>query len=312
MVITVTLNPAMDKTITVEGLNVGNVNRALTIREDIGGKGINVSKVLKNFNTNSLCTGFLGGKLENVFLQDLKERGLNTKFIHIENETRTNTKVVDSLSNTNTDINEPGPYISEKELTLFIDEFKTMCNKDDVIVLSGGVSPSIPKDIYFNLTKIAKEKGSIVILDADGELLEKGLEACPDIIKPNNYELQKLLNISDLSNESIIKAAKELRNQGIKKVMISLGEKGGLFVTEKGVYRCEGLKVPVKSTVGAGDSMVAALVYSLLNNYDDKETLSFATACGAASVTLDGTQACTLGQVNELLKKVEVKIEEVF
>lgn len=312
MVITVTLNPAMDKTVTLAGLNVGSVNKATNIRQDIGGKGINVSKVLKNFDVNSLCTGFLGGKLENVFIEELKARNIDNEFMHIENETRTNTKIVDSLNSTNTDINEPGPYISEEELKQFIHGFKSMCNKGDIVVLSGGVSPSVPKDIYFKLINIAKEKGAFVILDADGELLREGIKAQPDIIKPNNHELQKLLDLSDITEENIINAAKQLKDQGIQKIMISLGEKGGLFVTDQGVYKCEGLKVPVKSTVGAGDSMVAAIVYSMLNNYDDKETLRFATACGAASVSLDGTQACTLEQVNGLLKKIEVKIEEVF
>lgn len=312
MVITVTLNPALDRTITLKNLSIGNINRAITAREDIGGKGINVSKVLKNFHVNSLCTGFLGGNLENVFIQDFKKRGLNNEFIHIKNETRTNTKIVDSLNNTNTDINEPGPYISEYELKMFINKFKSICNKGDIIVLSGGVSPSLPDDIYLQLTKIAKEKEALVILDADGELLKHGIKACPDIIKPNNHELQKLLNLSDVSDEIIINAAKQLNRSGISKIMISLGEKGGLFVTKDGVYKCHGLKVPVKSTVGAGDSMVSAIVYSLLNNYSDKETLRFATACGAASVSLDGTQACTLEQAKELLIDVKCEIKEVF
>lgn len=312
MIITVTLNPALDKTITLSGLNIGNVNRAIATRQDIGGKGINVSKVLKNFHVNSLCTGFLGGNLESVFIQDLKKRELDNEFIHIENETRTNIKIVDSLSNTNTDINEPGPNITEYELEAFINKFKSICNKGDIVVLSGGVSPSLPKDIYLQLTKIAKAKKALVILDADGELLKQGIKACPDIIKPNNHELQKLLNLSDDFDESIINAAKQLNSQGISKIMISLGEKGGLFVTKNGVYKCHGLKVPVKSTVGAGDSMVAAIVYSLLNNYSDEETLKFATSCGAASVALDGTQACTLEQVKELLIDVKCEIKEEF
>ncbi|MBA5851572.1 1-phosphofructokinase [Clostridium sp. cel8] len=312
MVITVTLNPALDRTITLKGLNVGNVNRAITTREDIGGKGINVSKVLKNFNINSLCTGFLGGKLKNIFVQELEKKKITNEFIYIKDETRINTKIVDSLNNTNTDINEPGPYISEKELETFIDKFKSICKKGDIVVLSGGISPSLPDDIYLQLTKIAKSKEALVIMDADGNLLKQGIKACPDIIKPNNHELKKLLNLNDTSEESIINAAKELNSHGISKIMVSLGEKGGLFVTKNGVYKCPALKVPVKSTVGAGDSMVSAIVYSLLNNYNDEKTLKFATACGAASVSLEGTQACTLEQVNKLLINTKCEIKEVF
>lgn len=308
MVITVNLNPAMDKTITLNGLNVGSVNRIESLRHDIGGKGINVSKVLKNFSIESICTGFLGGIWEKSFIKELSKRGISSKFIPIEGDTRTNTKIVDVLNNTHTDINEPGPEIDSKKMQQFIDEFKALCTQNDIVVLSGGVSPSVPKDIYYKLTIIAKEKGAIVVMDADGELLKEGLKAKPHIIKPNNHELKKLLDIDDTNEDEIIGAGKSLLQQGIEKVMISLGDKGAIYVTKNGIYKSNCLKVNVKSTVGAGDSMVSAMVYAHIKNYNDADTLRFATACGAATVSLEGTEACTLEQVNKLLN--DVKIEE--
>lgn len=310
MVITVTLNPALDKTLTIDNFTLGTVNRVSNIRYDIGGKGINVSKVLKNFNIASVSTGFLGGVWEKHFLQELNSREIETKFVHIKNSTRTNTKVVDNLNKVYTDINEAGPFISDGELNDFMETFNSLCSKDDIVVLSGGVSTSIPLDIYGRLIKIAKEKGAVTILDAEGQLLEEGIKEKPDVIKPNIQELSKLMNLDDESEDAIVKAARKLIEGGIKKILVSLGDKGAIYITEKGVYGCEGLKVPVRSTVGAGDSMVAALVYSLRNSLSEEETLQFANACGAASVSLEGTEACTLNQVKQLLDKIIVSIKE--
>lgn len=310
MVITVTLNPALDKTLTIENFKLGAVNRVSNIRYDIGGKGINVSKVLKNFNVDSVCTGFLGGIWESYFIEELNNRKISSKFIHINESTRTNTKVVDSVNKVYTDINEAGPSIKNKELEDFIKTFSDLCKKDDIVVLSGGVSPSVPSNIYGELIKIAKEKGAVTILDAEGELLEKGIKEKPDIIKPNIHELKKLMNLDEEKEETIIEASKKLINYGIKKVLVSLGDKGAVYVTENKVLKCDGLKVTVKSTVGAGDSMVAALVYSIIKNFSDEYTLKFANASGAASVTLEGTEACTLEQVDKLIDKVIVKEEQ--
>lgn len=312
MVITVTLNPAMDKTLVIDDFTLGIVNRVKSIRYDIGGKGVNVSKVLKNFGIESICTGFLGGIWENSFKSELNSKGIRSEFIHIEDNTRTNIKIVDNLNKVYTDINEPGPLISSDDIERFINHFKSMCHAHDIVVLSGGVSLNVPKNIYATLIRIAKEKGAIVILDAEGELLKEGIALQPDIVKPNEHELAGLFDICIDNIDDIIKASLILREKGIKKVLVSLGEKGSLYSTDNGIYYAKGLKVPVRSTVGAGDSMVAALVYSLMNNYDDIQTLKFANACGAASVSLEGTGACTLEQANSLLSQITIVKKESY
>jgi 1-phosphofructokinase len=293
----------MDKTLIIDNFTLGEVNRAPSVRYDIGGKGINVSKVLKNFGIDSICTGFLGGMWEEEFRKELTARGIRDEFIRIKGNTRTNTKIVDTVNKTYTDINEAGPEITKEEFEAFIDYYTDICKPGDIVVLSGGVSKDISKDIYARLIMIAKAKGATVILDADGELLEKALEEKPDIIKPNEHELEKLFNKAIVTREQLIETVYSLRNNGISKILVSLGDKGAMYVTKNGTFDVEGFKVNVKSTVGAGDSMVAALVYSLINGYDDVQTLNFANACGAASVTLDGTEACTLEQVKEFLNK---------
>lgn len=304
MVITVTLNPAMDRTLTIDNFDIGKVNRADTVRYDIGGKGINVSKVLKNFGIESICMGFLGGIWEEAIKNELKNRGIKEAFISIKGYTRTNTKVADSKNKVYTDINEPGPIISKCELDSFIKQFEKHCNFGDIVVLSGGVSISIPENIYGVLTKIAKRKGAIVILDAEGVLLQEGIKEKPDIIKPNNHEIAKLFGIDSSNSEQINEAVNKLRSSGIKKVLVSLGVHGATYTTEKGNYYEKGIHVPVRSTVGAGDSMVAAIVYGIINNYEDSKTLRFANASGAVSVSLEGTEACTLEQVSQLFNNI--------
>jgi 1-phosphofructokinase len=311
LVITVTLNPAIDKTLTVDNFSCGVVNRASSLRWDIGGKGINVSKVLKNFGVESICTGFLGGALEHTFVEEFKKRDINSEFIHIAGETRTNTKIVDNANKVFTDVNEKGPEISSEELEEFINKFTVMCKKQDIVVLSGGVPQGIPDDIYFTLTTIARKKGTIVIMDADGELLRQGIKGKPDIIKPNEDELSNFFHLNIKDNADIIIAADKLRKLGIDKVLVSQGGKGAILLTENEAYQANAIKTCVRSTVGAGDSMVAALVYSQINNYSQKKTLEFAIACGAASVSIEGTGACTLNQVNTILNNNKIETKEV-
>ncbi|MBP1919831.1 1-phosphofructokinase [Youngiibacter multivorans] len=311
MVITVTLNPALDKTLILEDFTPGMVNRALSVRQDIGGKGINVSKVLKEFGVQSICTGFLGGNLKELFLRELKSKGIDSDFVSIRGNTRTNTKVVDRVKNEFTDINEPGAVIEKDELEEFLGKFEKIVKSGDTVVLSGGASSSVPKDIYRTLTEIAKNRGAYVLVDAEGELFEEALKAGPDAVKPNDFELSLLEGRKLESDEDILAAARRLMDKGVGKVMVSLGGDGSMYVTKDRAFRAKGLKVPVKSTVGAGDSMVAALVYARLKGLDDKETLANAQAFGAATVTLEGTQACTPSDIAPYLSLAFTKITEV-
>lgn len=310
MIVTVTLNPAMDKTIILDGMDIGEVNRADSVRNDIGGKGVNVSKVLKVFETDTIATGFLGGVSEANFRRELEKIGIEDRFISIQGNTRTNIKLIDRKNNTNTDINEPGPFIRSEELKRFIQVFDEAVHEGDLVVLSGGIPLNIPSDIYGRLTKIANQKGAKVIVDAEGEALHHALEEIPYMIKPNEKELSAFLGKEILSEKEIIEEAKNFVKEGIQKVLVSRGDKGSIFVTRDSVLIGRGIKVKVKSTVGAGDSMVAALVYAEEQKFNDYETLVLAQATGAAAVTTEGTEACTREEVEKYLMIAREKIEE--
>ncbi|HEY5563604.1 MAG TPA: 1-phosphofructokinase [Clostridiaceae bacterium] len=311
MVITVTLNPAMDKTVYTDDFHIGRVNRIRSERYDIGGKGINVSKTLKNMGVQSTCTGFLGGRRENTFISELATRDIKADFIHISGATRTNTKIIDLINTTSSDLNEAGPTVNSWELEWYMDHFDKICHNKDIVVFSGGTPEGVPVDIYYQLIIKAKKLGAFTVLDTEGDLLAEGIKAKPDMIKPNQFEFSKLVG-KDFNNiDSIAQAGYDLSCSGISKIMISLGEKGAIFVFDGKVYYSEAIKVPVKSPVGAGDAMVAGGIYSYINGYTDKEFIDFSMASAAAAVASEGNEA-SISDIKELLNKTKINVMEGF
>lgn len=305
MIYTVTLNPALDKTVEIPSFAADSVNRITTMRTDPGGKGINVSKVISKLGGQSIATGILGGDTGLAIQSALKTMGLKTSFRFTEGETRTNLKVIDPVNHTNTDINEPGVTVSEEILNGLLAQLTAGLEKGDIVVLSGSLPKGSPRDTYYTWTGACKKAGAKVILDADGELLEAGLKASPYLIKPNNYELSQLLGETLATPEELNKAARRLMEEhGIAKVVVSMGGKGALYVTQDETIYAEGLKVPVGSTVGAGDSVVAALAVAEESGMGLEETVRLSTATGGANVMCSGTQAAEYEVIQELLPKV--------
>lgn len=305
MIYTVTLNPALDKTVEIPSLTVDAVNRITSMGTDPGGKGINVSKVIQKLGGASVAAGILGGDTGRAILSALTEMGLTTLFHFVEGETRTNMKIIDPDNHTNTDINEPGVTVSEEILEKLLEELLAKVTKEDIVVISGSMPKGSPKDTYYTWTKAFREKGAKVILDADGDLLKAGLKASPYLIKPNNHELGALTGRALETPEEIAETAAELMKEyGIGKVVVSMGGDGAVYVTKDKTIYAEGLKVPVGSTVGAGDSVVAALAVSEEEGKTLEETVRLSTAVGAANVMCSGTQAAEYEVVETLLPKV--------
>lgn len=305
MIYTVTLNPALDKTVEIPSLTVDAVNRITSMRTDPGGKGINVSKVIQKLGGASVAAGILGGDTGRAILSALTEMGLTTLFHFVEGETRTNMKIIDPDNHTNTDINEPGVTVSEEILEKLLEELLAKVTKEDIVVISGSMPKGSPKDTYYTWTKAFREKGAKVILDADGDLLKAGLKASPYLIKPNNHELGALTGRALETPEEIAETAAELMKEyGIGKVVVSMGGDGAVYVTKDKTIYAEGLKVPVGSTVGAGDSVVAALAVSEEEGKTLEETVRLSTAVGAANVMCSGTQAAEYEVAETLLPKV--------
>lgn len=305
MIYTVTLNPALDKTVEIPSLTIDAVNRITTMRTDPGGKGINVSKVISKLGGKSIASGILGGDTGRAILLALKEMELETCFHFVNGETRTNMKVIDPVSRTNTDINEPGVTVSEEILSGLLKELLEIVREDDIVVISGSMPKGSPKETYFTWTKAFNAKGAKVLLDADGELLKAGLKASPYLIKPNNHELSAFVGRTLETPEELAVTAREIMKEyGIAKVVVSMGGDGALYVTKDESIYAEGLKVPVGSTVGAGDSVVAALAVAEESGMSLEETVRLSTATGAANVMCSGTQAAEFEVIKDLIPKV--------
>jgi len=307
MIITVTLNPALDKTIEIDEFKIGNVNRIASTRVDVGGKGINVSKVIKELQNKSLVLGFLGGSSGNQIKRYLDDSKIKNDFLYINGETRTNLKIYDKVNNTHTDINENGPSINSGDITNIKKKIMEYCNEKSLVVLSGSVPTGADSCIYGELIKDIKDKGGKVILDADGDMLMQGMKAGPYLVKPNIDELEKAFGISIDNENKIIEISKKILEYGVKYVVISLGGEGSMFISRDKIAKVAGLQVEVKSTVGAGDSMVAAMAVAIENNYDFEETIKLACATSTANVMTEGTQTGKFEDIEKLKKQISIK-----
>lgn len=307
MIYTVTLNPAIDKTVVIEKFVAGAVNRVGSVREDAGGKGINVSKCLQNLGETStavmILAGEAGDRLERM-LQDLQIPVLQ---VRAQGQSRTNLKIIDPVKKENTDINEPGPAVSAELLEQLKQTLGTKILPGDLVILSGSLPAGVDRNLYGAWTTYFRSLGACVYLDADGEPMRKGLAALPYMIKPNNDELAALLGKERLTKEEMRSEGKRLLETGIQEIVISLGGDGALFVSKEGEFYAEGLPVPVKSTVGAGDSVVAAMAYAQVRNLSREETIRLAVAMGAASVMQSGTQPPEADLVWKLAQQVKLQ-----
>jgi 1-phosphofructokinase len=306
MIITVTMNPAIDKTVELKNLERGSLNRLKNVITDVGGKGINVSKTIKALGGETIATGFIGGSGGRFIKKVLKEQGIKTDFVEIKNEVRTNLKVLEE-GDVVTELNEPGPVVSKEEFIELEQKLLGYAKKGVIFILAGSVPEGIDKTVYGELITKLKKKGAEIFLDADGELFSYSLEAGPDYIKPNRAELQEYYHLNYRPDDKeLIENGKELLKKGIRMVVISLGEKGALFLTKDKIIKCPGLKVEVHSTVGAGDAMVAALAYALNMGFVLEECVKLAMAASAGAVTTQGTKPPARDVVDQLIKKVEI------
>ena len=305
MIYTVTMNPALDKTVEIPSLRVDGVNRIVSMRADPGGKGINVSKVIRKLGSGSVALGILGGDTGRRILRELEALGIETCFHFVEGETRTNMKIIDPVGHTNTDINEPGLRVSEEILNGLLVELLGRIVRDDIVVISGSLPAGAPNDTYYLWTKACRDRGAKVFLDADGELLCQGIKASPYLIKPNNHELSSLVGKELTSTAGLAGTARKIMEEyKIGCVVVSMGSQGALYLTEGRCLYAEGLKVPVGSTVGAGDSVVAALAVALERGMTLEDTVRLSTAVGAANVMCSGTQAAEYQVIEGLIPKV--------
>ena len=281
---TVTLNPAVDKTYTTQRLSVGNVNRMRTSMNIAGGKGVNVTKILRQYGFMVAATGFLGGYSGRFIEEELEKRGVECRFIHVEGETRSNMNILADDGYV-TEILEPGPTVSEQGRNRFLEQYDALLSECGLVVLSGSVAQGLEADIYENLVMRATDASVPVYLDSSGESLRFGIRAKPQLIKPNWRELEYLMGHRLMNRAEIVESAELFRREGIPRVIVSMGSKGLLSVTDKGVLYAGAPKIVPVNTVGCGDSVVASYAMSYMMGESEEEAIVRACAVSAANAT---------------------------
>jgi 6-phosphofructokinase 2 len=307
MIATVTLNPSLDKTVTVEELVVDEANRWTSLRRDPGGKGINVSRVIHELGGETIAYGFIGGFDGEALKHLLRQHGVPFDFTPIKGEIRSNFIITDSKTRRQTRIDAPGPNISRDELRKLIDKITRIKSKPDFLVLAGSVPPGVPADIYRQLIEKAKESGIKTVLDSDNKWLKEGIKAKPNVIKPNVHEAEELLEVQLRDELAIIEAVKALVSKGIEVAAISRGKDGLIVATKEKVLKVTSPQVEVRSTVGAGDSAIAGLVLKLSQGHGIEEASQWAAAAGTAATLTPGTELCRREDVERLLPQVKVE-----
>lgn len=307
MIRTVCLNPALDKTAQVSGFTLDRVNRITDLRVDAGGKGINVSKVIKELGGTSVAYALLAGNTGRTIERMVTDAGIDVVAHYVEGETRTNLKVVDADNHTNTDINEPGPDVTAADLKALLDRLVADIVEGDTVVLAGSVPAGAAVDTYAEWIAACKAAGAKVFLDADGAVFDAALSAGPTMVKPNDHELSGLVGRTLTDIHEIDAAAREVMARGVEWVTVSMGGAGALFVTPDQSLRAISPKVKVGSTVGAGDSVVAAIAYAGDEGLSLEETIRLSMATGSANVMQSGTQAAPRELVDSLIDKVLIE-----
>ena len=309
MIYTVTLNPALDKEYTVSRLNMDEVLRALSIQLDYGGKGFNVSRMLVSLGSKNAAIGFLGGTT-GKFLQDgLSDLGIQTDFIWITGETRTNISVVSKADAHTIKINEPGPTISADESTKLIRKIKGLVHPGDWWVLAGSLPPGVQADIYARMISIINAGGGKAVLDTSGEPLELGCQAKPFLVKPNTFEAAQLTGMPADTPEQLMDLAPFIHKMGVENLIISAGKKKSYL--SNGKNRWFGVSPPIEeiNPIGAGDAMVAGFVWRLEKGDSMQSAFPWGIACGTAAANQPGTGMAARPQIEQLVQKV--MIEEV-
>lgn len=308
MIVTVTMNPAIDKTVEISKLLPGDLNRIQKVEYDAGGKGINVSKTIHELGGKSIAAGFLGGNAGKTIESVLKEHEITCDFVWVDGETRTNTKVFEENGNV-TELNEPGVVPTEEQMARLMEKLLGYASKDTLFVLAGSVPKGSKNTIYGDMIRLLHEKGAKVLLDADGELLKNALPQGPDIIKPNRGELEEYAGLPhNASKQELFAAARELMKQGIETAAVSMGKEGALFIQGELQAQCPALSVKAHSTVGAGDAMVAALAHSWEKKLGYEETIRLCMAASAGAVTTIGTKPPSKDLVEQLKQQVTMDI----
>ena len=306
MILTVTLNAAVDKTYTVENFTIDRVHRPSSWRIVPGGKGVNVARVYRELGGEAIATGFIGGHNGDYILQGMRAEGLKSDFVRTDGESRVCIAILDPIGKTQTELNEVGPVVTDEEVQRLKLKFESLVPGMQYVVLSGSTPPGVPDGIYRDLIGLGRHYGVPCILDTSGAPLAGGLEAGPFMAKPNVHELSAIVGRQLGTIEEATEAACELNHRGVEVVIVTLGRDGALATASDGVWRAKPPEIPFVSAVGSGDALAAAFVYVLATGGTVPEALRFGVGAGAANAMTFGAGFCRREDIEQLAEQTEI------
>ena len=308
LIVTVTLNAAVDKTYRIDHFQLDRVHRPAEWRIVAGGKGVNVARVYRTLGGEALASGFAGGYNGRFIERALQHEGMPTDFERTRQESRVCIAIVDPVNGTQTEINEAGPLVSRAEVRRLLDRVARLVARNDVdaVCLCGSSPPGAPAGMYARMVDIARERGVRCIVDTSGPALREAIQARPWMAKPNVHELSDLLGWPLATVQDIVAAACEVAGGGVEVVAATMGRDGAICVSPEGVWRATTPAVPVVSAVGSGDAFVAGFLRACSLGQCMQECLRLGTAAGTANAMVYGAGFCTAAQIEEILPRVAV------
>lgn len=301
MIYTVTLNPSIDFIVRIDSVEIGSVNRMDSDDKYVGGKGINVSRILKRLGHDNTATGFIGGFTGQFIKDGLQIEGIASQFIEVDQDTRINVKI---KADQETEINGAGPVVTEAQVEALKSILSSLTN-EDTVVFAGSAPANLGNQIYNELIPVAKKAGAEVVCDFEGQTLLDSLAHQPLLVKPNNHELEAIFGVKLNGLADVEKYAREILAKGAKNVIISMAGDGALLVTPEAAYFAKPIKGTVKNSVGAGDSMVAGFTGEFVTSHDPVEALKWGVACGTSTAFSD--DLASIEFIKETYEKVEIE-----
>ncbi len=305
MIYTLTLNPAVDRELTVPAIEFDTVLRASEWRVDFGGKGFNVSRMLRSLEAASTALGFVGGRSGELLRDGLESLGIQTDFVWVAGETRTNVSIVSQADGRYIKANEPGPTISADDQEKLLAQIRRLSRAGDWWVLAGSLPPGVPATFYADIIAILHDAGAKAILDTSGAALKEGCQARPFLAKPNDVEAGQLTGLPVQNRTQIAAAAQAVQAAGVSNVVISLGKAGAMLADGQQTTIVASPAIKEANPIGAGDSMVGGLTWGLSQGMEVAEALRWGIACGAATASMKGTAVGSRQLVETLVKQIE-------
>jgi 1-phosphofructokinase len=306
MIITVTLNPMVDRTMHFPRLQVGELNRASASRVDLGGKGVNVSSLLRRFEVDSVVMGLIAGTMGRLLRDGLQAQGYDCDFVEVAGETRSNVTVIDEATRVTTKLNEAGPTIDEPALLALQERLLQRTRSGDLVVFSGSLPPGVPPNTYERLIRAVHTREALAILDTSGPALALGCAAAPEFIKPNDDEAADLVSLPFETAGQWVRGVRAILQLGPQRVLLSLGRQGALLADRDGIWWGQPPSIVEVSAVGAGDALMAAGLWAWNRGHGAEEILHWAVAAGTATAMEDGSSMPTQERIRETYAQVRV------